>query len=104
MTDNKDLEEIKGGLLTIKIKLARIETYLKNLLNYDDEMGKEKEDELINEAARLLSTEEYVSASFLQKKLRIGYARAACILDQLEKKGLIGPGQGANPRRVVIKK
>jgi S-DNA-T family DNA segregation ATPase FtsK/SpoIIIE len=43
------------------------------------------------------------STSFLQRKLRIGYARAARLIDILEEKNVIGPGEGAKPREVLIK-
>ena len=42
------------------------------------------------------------SASFLQRRLRIGYARAARLLDLLEERGIIGPGEGAKPREILI--
>jgi len=42
------------------------------------------------------------SASFLQRRLRIGYARAARLLDILEERGLVGPGDGAKPREVYL--
>lgn len=41
------------------------------------------------------------SASYLQRRLRIGYARAARLLDLLEEQGIIGPGDGAKPREVL---
>ena len=40
------------------------------------------------------------SASFLQRRLKVGYARAARLLDLLEEQGIIGPGDGAKPREV----
>jgi len=40
------------------------------------------------------------SASFLQRRLKVGYARAARLLDIMEAKGIIGPGEGAKPREV----
>ncbi|MDP3953875.1 MAG: DNA translocase FtsK 4TM domain-containing protein [bacterium] len=43
------------------------------------------------------------SASFLQRRLKVGYARAARLLDDLERKGVIGPGEGAKPRDVFVK-
>ena len=43
------------------------------------------------------------SASLLQRRLRIGYARAARILDILEEQGIIGPADGAKPREILIK-
>jgi S-DNA-T family DNA segregation ATPase FtsK/SpoIIIE len=42
------------------------------------------------------------SASLMQRKLSVGYARAARILDQLERAGVVGPGQGAKPRDILI--
>ena len=42
------------------------------------------------------------SASLLQRRLRIGYARAARLLDLLEDKGVIGPADGAKPRKILI--
>lgn len=42
------------------------------------------------------------STSFLQRKLRLGYARAARIIDELEAKGIIGPMDGSKPRQVLI--
>ena len=44
------------------------------------------------------------SASLLQRRLSIGYARAARLLDILEEKGYIGPGDGAKPREVYLQK
>ncbi|MDP3762831.1 MAG: DNA translocase FtsK, partial [bacterium] len=44
------------------------------------------------------------SASYLQRRLRVGYARAARLLDMLEERGIIGPGEGAKPREVLIKR
>ena len=54
-------------------------------------------------SACLLSTASKASASFLQRRLRVGYARAARLLDILEERGVIGPGEGAKPREVYEK-
>ncbi len=43
------------------------------------------------------------SSSYLQRRFRIGYARAARLLDLLEEKGVVGPGEGAKPREVLVK-
>jgi len=61
-------------------------------------------DELIEEAKEIVIEANKASASFLQRKLRIGYARAASILDTLEELGVIGPANGANPREVLVEK
>jgi len=60
------------------------------------------EDELLGEAARLIVRAGYGSVSLLQRKMKIGYVRAARIVDQLEQKGIVGPAQGSNPRDVLV--
>lgn len=59
------------------------------------------DDPLFNEAQRLAKSSGKVSASLLQRRLRIGYARAARLLDVLEDHGLIGPAEGNKPREVL---
>lgn len=64
----------------------------------------EEDDGLTEEAKEIVINMGKASASLLQRRLRIGYARAARLLDQLEDSGIIGPGQGAKPREVLITK
>ncbi len=59
-------------------------------------------DELLGEAQEIIIKAGKASASFLQRRLRVGYARAARLLDLLEEKGVIGPGDGAKPREVLV--
>lgn len=61
----------------------------------------EDEDELYEEARDVVVQAGKASTSYLQRKLRIGYARAARLIDILEEKGVIGPGDGAKPREVI---
>lgn len=63
-----------------------------------------EEDSLTNEAIDLVVKTGKASASYLQRRFRIGYARAARLLDILEEKGVIGPGEGAKPREVLLTK
>ncbi|MFZ5365721.1 MAG: DNA translocase FtsK [Patescibacteria group bacterium] len=66
--------------------------------------GEEEErDELFEEALRTVCQYERASASLLQRRLSIGYARAARILDQLEAAGVVGPGEGSKPRDVLVR-
>lgn len=58
------------------------------------------DDELLSQAKEVILQAGKASASLLQRRLRIGYARAARILDLLEEEGFIGPGSGAKPREV----
>lgn len=60
-------------------------------------------DELFEEAVRIVCQYDRASASLLQRKLSVGYARAARILDQLEEVGIVGPGEGAKPRDVLVR-
>lgn len=60
-------------------------------------------DELFTEAVRTVCQYDRASASLLQRRLRIGYARAARLLDELESTGIVGPGEGAKPRDVLVR-
>jgi S-DNA-T family DNA segregation ATPase FtsK/SpoIIIE len=60
----------------------------------------EGDDPLFEEAKRVVIEAKKASASLLQRRLRIGYARAARLIDMLEEKGIVGPGEGAKPREV----
>jgi len=60
------------------------------------------EDPLYEEAKKTVIEAKKASASFLQRRLRIGYARAARLLDILEGRGVVGPGEGAKPRDVYL--
>jgi S-DNA-T family DNA segregation ATPase FtsK/SpoIIIE len=61
------------------------------------------DDELFDEAARLVVAQGQASASFLQRRLRIGFSRAARLIDVMEQEGLLGPPQGSKPREVLVK-
>jgi len=62
----------------------------------------EDRDPLFEEAIRLILQANNASASFLQRKLSIGYARAARVLDELQQAGIIGGADGAKPREILI--
>ena len=62
------------------------------------------EDELLYEARETVINMNKASASLLQRKLRVGYARAASILDQLEEAGIVGSSNGSKPREILISK
>ncbi len=69
-----------------------------------DEFFGDTDEELFEEARVVIFQAKKASASLLQRRLRIGYARAARLLDILEEKGFIGPGDGAKPREVYLDK
>lgn len=61
------------------------------------------QDDLFEEAVKTVCQYDRASASLLQRRLRIGYARAARILDELESAGIVGQGEGAKPRDVLVR-
>lgn len=63
----------------------------------------EIDDELFGEAKDLVLQAGKASASLLQRRLKIGYARAARLLDYLEERGIVGPADGAKPREILVK-
>ncbi len=63
--------------------------------------GEEDDDTMFAEARDLVIKTRVASTSFLQRKLRVGYSRAARLIDLLEERGVIGPSQGSKPREVM---
>ncbi len=60
------------------------------------------DDDLFDQAARLVVQERQASASFLQRRMRVGFSRAARLIDMMEREGLLGPAQGSKPRDVLV--
>lgn len=60
----------------------------------------EKSDPYYDDAKSLVLETGNASTTFLQRKLKVGYARAASLMDQLEASGIIGPSEGAKPRKI----
>ncbi|MBM4402033.1 MAG: DNA translocase FtsK [Candidatus Cloacimonetes bacterium] len=110
------------GVLVTKEELKRVISYWRQfeteeqtlpgvitkapVFGESEEIGvsKEPEDELFDEAMKVILNNDRASASLLQRRLRIGYARAARLLDELEERGLIGEKDGSHPRGVFAEK
>ncbi len=75
---------------------------VKGISGFGMEMAGADDDELLEQAKDIIINSGKASASYLQRRLSIGYARAARLLDMLEEAGVIGPGDGAKPREVLI--
>ncbi len=89
------------------IKEQRTAHYEENILDeiaVDNEMHNRDDDELLPTAIELVVDSGQASISMLQRRLRIGYARAARIIDEMERRGVIGGFGGSKPRQVLIKK
>lgn len=111
MGENKPIR-VQGAFLSDE-EVERVVDFVKTQqeADYDENMmptdhpthvSEEPEDDLFANVVEMLQDQETVSTSFLQRKYRIGYNRAARLIDALEERGLIGPSDGSKPRRVLI--
>jgi DNA segregation ATPase FtsK/SpoIIIE-like protein len=86
-----------GGLMMYK-RHYRSNLYNSSFLGSLDE---EEDDELYEDAKEAVIEAGKASTSFIQRKLRVGYSRAARLMDMLEEKGVIGPADGVTPREIL---
>jgi len=100
------IDETEIGRIVSHIKAQGPPAYDETITQSDEEaLGLEgtagDHDELFEEALRICVEMKRASTSVLQRRLRIGYGRAAAILDIMEREGLIGPADGSRPRPVL---
>ena len=112
MGENKPIR-VQGAFLTDE-EVERIVDFVKNQqeVEYDEAMmpsenttaagGNEPEDELFYEVIELLKEQETISTSYLQRRFRIGFNRAARMIDDLEARGYVGPADGSKGRKVNV--
>ncbi|OIP77575.1 MAG: hypothetical protein AUK17_03565 [Parcubacteria group bacterium CG2_30_44_18] len=81
---------------------TEVTEHRKNATLWGGKSDEDIDDELYEEAKEVVVAAGKASASLLQRRLRVGYARAARLLDVLEEQGVIGPGEGAKPRQILI--
>jgi S-DNA-T family DNA segregation ATPase FtsK/SpoIIIE len=70
--------------------------------NLPDAEASEEDEELLEQCVEVIRQTNRASVSVLQRRLRIGYTRAARIMDLLEERGVVGPNKGAEPREILI--
>jgi len=103
---------IQGALVGDK-EIERVVGFIKSQAEpvYDEQILKEKEksrinssekDEFYDEAVKVVMESNQASVSILQRRMRLGYTRAARIIDMMEQEGLVGPFEGSKPRRILI--
>ncbi len=103
------LDDDEIGKITSFLKAQGKPAYRDEILLADEdeesEEGKEDEadDELFRQAVDLVKHSGHASASFLQRHLKVGYNRAARMIETMESRGIVGPQEGARPREVLIR-
>lgn len=102
MTD----EELLKRLKKLEKRVEAIEKFLESFQSFtaDSYEAEDGLDELYEKALWLVIQCEFVSASFIQRRLQVGFNRAARMLEQLEENGIVGPAEGSKPREVLVKK
>ena len=68
----------------------------------DSDGGCSEDEEIIEQCIEVIRSEQKASVSLLQRRLKLGYGRAARIMDELENRGIVGPSKGAEPRDILI--
>lgn len=102
--NKKLIEEFKLDIISLKTRIKRLEDFILEMPKPEEYVHPSSDlDELFTEALKIIKEYDYVSASLLQRRLAIGYSRAARLLDQLEVKGYVGKAEGGKPRKVLKK-
>ncbi len=74
----------------------------KPVSSLSNESGCDEDEDLIQQCIEVIRSEQKASVSLMQRRLRLGYTRAARIMDELENRGIVGPSKGAEPRDILI--
>jgi S-DNA-T family DNA segregation ATPase FtsK/SpoIIIE len=99
----EEVEAIVSRIKVTKDKLIYDEEIINHIERSKDVEGDDEEsDDLYEEAVRIVVENQQASTSFLQRKMRVGYNRAARIMDELEDKGIISGRDGSKPRQVLL--
>lgn len=97
---DEDINRVIGALCSQSPPNYLIPSF-DSLRSFDAGPNSSGKDELYEQALNLVTASKSASTTFLQRKLKIGYARAAGLMDELEENGIIGPQDGAKPRKVL---
>ena len=81
---------------------VEIHKQLSKPVSLASESGCDEDEELIEQCIEVIRSEQKASVSLLQRRLKLGYGRAARIMDEIENRGIVGPSNGAEPRDILI--
>jgi len=114
MTGSARLVRMHSGFIT-EAEINRVTEFLKKMAEpvYDESILKDPDegrggvdgaarDEMFDDAVRTVINEGKCSITLLQRRLQLGYARAARIVDMMEQAGVVGPGEGSKPREILV--
>jgi S-DNA-T family DNA segregation ATPase FtsK/SpoIIIE len=101
--DDQKLEKIEKQLELLMLKVDIIYNKLaRDEMLQNQKVDPRTQDEIYDRAKEVIIKAGKASAELLQRRLNIGYARAARLLDIFEQQGVIGPADGAKPRDVLV--
>lgn len=104
LVDDEEISKITAFLKEQGEPAYREEILLEGVDDEDgDGEGSDDHDELLDDAVELVKRSGTASASFLQRHLKVGYNRAARMIETMENRGIVGPADGARPREVLIR-
>jgi len=106
------LTRAQGSLVSDR-EIEKVVDFIKSQAEpaYDEEILKEQQkshlvqgekDDIYDEAVRVIMESNQASVSILQRRLRLGYTRAARIIDMMEQEGMVGPFEGSRPRKILV--
>lgn len=97
-------EELRKKIVKLEARVKKIENYLSAFYSLNQPViAPGDKDELYETAVKLVKTYDRVSSSLLQRRLSIGFNRAARLIEQLEEGGVVGEGTGSGIRKVLVK-
>lgn len=114
---SKEVEELKTEINNLKNRVKCLENYFNELPDPSDfiyspdgtppysypPIGPDGRDELFEQTVRMISQHDRASASLIQRRLQVGFNRAARLLEQLEEAGVVGHADGSKPRLVLLR-
>ena len=94
-----ETERLVAAIVDCQYEVEEVAVFLDRS---DIKSAADEQDELFDDAVRLVVEYSQASTSFLQRRMKIGYSRAARLMDELESAGIVGPAEGAKPREILV--
>ncbi len=99
---DEDMNQVRSFITTQAPPHYLIPSFDRMSIGENSDESSNAKDSLYDEARQIVIDTKNASTTFLQRKLKIGYARAASLMDELEARGVISPQEGSKPRRVLV--